>query len=81
MSIMPNSKHSLFQLIRNVDIENFVLTLKFLYLQHGYTKRQLSEYTGIPYRTLLRFMEDGFAYCDDEKTEVAIQRLKDHILK
>lgn len=76
MSIMPNSRHSVFQLVGNMDVENFVITLKFLYLQHGFKKSYLSELTGIPYRTLLRFMKDGFAYSDDEKTEVAIQRLK-----
>lgn len=78
---MPHTRHSLVQLIENMDIENFVLTLKFLYLQHGYTKRQLSDLTGIPYRSLLRFMNAGLCYEDDEKTEVAIQRLKDTFIK
>lgn len=77
MSIMPNSRHSVFQLVGNMDVENFIITLKFLYLQHGYTKRQLSELTGIPYRSLIRFMNAGICYYDDEKTEVAIQRLKE----
>lgn len=76
MSIMPNTTHSLFQLVGNMDTENFIITLKFLNLQHGYTKRQLSEYTGIPYRSLIRFMENGVCYCDDAKTEKAVKRLK-----
>ena len=76
MSIMPNSRHSVFQLVGNMDTENFIITLKFLNLQHGYTKRQLSEYTGIPYRSLIRFMENGVCYCDDIKTKQAVKSLK-----
>lgn len=80
MDAYPLANETLLEMVAGVDVENFVITMKFLHTKFGITHSKLSEITGIPYVTLYKMMNTGIGYCNDQRTRQAIKRLKEALI-
>ena len=67
---------SVVEIADNLTVEDFPLAIQILNKRHKFSMTALSSLTGIPRKTLYKFIERGYAYKNEAKTEKAIQQLK-----
>lgn len=80
INIYPSANDTLTEMIVGLNPENLVITLKFLNVKFGMKRHILSEIAGIPYPTLTKMFETGIGYCNDDKSKIAIKRLKNALI-
>lgn len=80
INVYPSANDTLIDMLMGVNVENFVITLKFLNAKFGINRCTLSEMTEIPYSTLHKMFETGIGYASDRRTKHAIKCLKEALI-
>lgn len=71
---------SVVEIANNLTVEDFPLAVKVLNKRHKFSMSAISVLTGIPRVGLYRFVERGYAYKNEARTEEAIAMFKKFII-